>query len=73
MVRTSSAAADDEPAVLVRSGAFEVCLRSRLLRPCYWPAARHRVLRGTWFVEKGGEWVPLKVRSWLQRHTLHAS
>lgn len=57
------AATDEEPAVLVRSGAFEVCLRSRLLRPCYWPAARHRVLRGTWFAEKGGEWVPLKVRA----------
>lgn len=49
--------------MLVRSGAFEVCLRSRLLRPCYWPAARHRVLRGTWFAEKSGEWVPLKVRA----------
>lgn len=53
--------ADEEPGVLVRSGAFEVCLRSRQLRPCYWPAARHRVLRGTWFAEKGGEWMPLKV------------
>lgn len=54
-------AADDEPRVQVRSGAFEVDLRCRQLRPCYWPASRHRVLRGTWFAEKGGEWVPLKV------------
>ena len=46
--------------MLVRSGAFEVDLAARQLRPCYWPAARHRVLRGTWFAEKGGEWVPLK-------------
>ncbi len=48
-------------AALVRSGAHEVDLRRRLMRPCYWPAACHRVLRGAWFAEKGGEWVPLKV------------
>lgn len=47
--------------MLVRSGAYEVDLPRRQLRPCYWPASRHRCLRGTWFVEKGGEWVPLKV------------
>lgn len=47
--------------MLVRSGAYEVDLPRRQLRPCYWPASRHRCLRGTWFAEKGGEWVPLKV------------
>ncbi|KAL4854538.1 Phospholipase SGR2 [Chlorella vulgaris] len=52
--------ADEEAGVLVRSGAYEVDLACRQLKPCYWPASRHRVLRGTWFVEKGGEWVPLK-------------
>jgi hypothetical protein len=58
----TTTAADEEAGVLVRSGAYEVDLACRQLKPCYWPASRHRVLRGTWFVEKGGEWVPLKVR-----------
>ncbi|KDD74607.1 hypothetical protein H632_c1187p0, partial [Helicosporidium sp. ATCC 50920] len=44
----------------VRSGAYEVSLARRLMSPCYWPEAAHRVLRGTWFAEKAaGEWVPL--------------
>lgn len=50
--------------VLVRSGAHEVDLFRRLSRPCYFPANSHRVLRGAWFAEKGGEWVPLKVGGW---------
>ena len=50
----------EEVGVLVRSGTYEVDLRKRQVRPCYWPSSRHRVLRGTWFAEKGGEWVPLR-------------
>ena len=46
--------------VLVRSGLYEVDLLLRLMTPGYWPEAQHRVLRGTWFVEKGHDWVPLK-------------
>lgn len=49
--------------VAVRSGVHEVELRKRLLRPCYFPANCHRVLRGSWFAEKGSEWVPLRVRA----------
>jgi len=46
--------------LLVRSGLYEVDLLLRLMTPGYWPEAQHRVLRGTWFVEKGHDWVPLK-------------
>lgn len=55
-------AAEDEIGLLVRSGLYEVDLRQRRLKACYWPEASHRVLRGTWFVEKGPDWVPLKAR-----------
>jgi hypothetical protein len=61
-----AAAAGEEAGVGVRSGAFEVDLPRRQLRPSYWPGTCHRVLRGTWFAEKGGEWVPLKAR--LSQH-----
>ena len=44
----------------VRSGLYEVDLLLRLMTPGYWPEAQHRVSRGTWFVEKGHDWVPLK-------------
>lgn len=47
--------------VQVRGGAHEVDLATRVMRPCYWPDSRHRVLRGTWYAEKAaGEWVPLR-------------
>ena len=46
--------------LLVRSGLYEVDPLLRLMTPGYWPEAQHRVLRGTWFVEKGHDWVPLK-------------
>lgn len=48
----------------VRGGVHEVDLRRRVMRPCYWPSNSHRVLRGTWFAEKGSDWVPLKV-GWI--------
>lgn len=50
----------DRLGLLVRSGQYEVDLLLRLMSPAYWPEAQHRVLRGTWFVEKGQDWVPLK-------------
>lgn len=46
--------------VLVRGRMFEVDLKRRMMQPCYWPGARHRVLRGTWFVEKQGDYVPVR-------------
>lgn len=49
----------NESGVLVRGKRWEVDLLLRLLSPCYWPEAQHRVMRGTWFVEKGLDWVPL--------------
>ncbi|KAK9808811.1 hypothetical protein WJX72_004107 [[Myrmecia] bisecta] len=46
--------------MLVRSGLYEVDLAKRRMTTCYWPADSHRVLRATWFVEKGSDWVPVK-------------
>jgi len=46
--------------VPVRSGSYEVELSRRTMQPCYWPSTCHRVLRGTWFAEKGAEWMPLR-------------
>ena len=48
--------------LLVRSGHHEVDLLKRRMKPCYWPASQHRILRATWFMEKGSDWVPLRVR-----------
>lgn len=39
---------EEAPGVLVRGGAHEVDLATRLLKPCYWPEGCHRVLRATW-------------------------
>lgn len=58
--REAGAGAEAPPGVLVRSGQYEVDLLLRLMSPAYWPEAQHPVLRGTWFVEKGQDWVPLK-------------
>uniref|UniRef100_A0A1D2AB48 DDHD domain-containing protein n=1 Tax=Auxenochlorella protothecoides TaxID=3075 RepID=A0A1D2AB48_AUXPR len=54
-------AGDQLTPVLVRGGLSEVHLPTRLQSSSYFPAPRHRVLRGTWFAEKApGDWVPLK-------------
>ena len=45
---------------LVRGRRFEVDLRSRLMRPCYWPGRKHRIVRGTWFLDKQGDFLPLR-------------
>lgn len=46
---------------MVRGGLYEVDMTRRRMRCVYWPEHAHRVSRGTWFVEKGTDWVPLKV------------
>lgn len=46
----------------VRGGLWEVDLAHRRMTAAYWPEPAHRVQRGTWFLEKGCEWVPLKAR-----------
>lgn len=53
-------ASKEGPGVLVRSGHYEVDLKRRRMQPCYWPDSRHRVQRGSWFLQKGTDWVPLK-------------
>ena len=50
----------------VRGGLWEVDLAARRMACAYWPEPAHRVARGTWFLEKGADWVPLKVGSTLQ-------
>lgn len=55
------AAEDGDAGVLVRGGMYEAHLSSRQLDTCYWPEPSHRLLRGTWFIEKAPDWVPLKV------------
>ena len=46
---------------LVRGGLHEVDMLRRRMRCVYWPEHAHRISRGTWFVEKAPDWVPLKV------------
>ena len=53
---------DAGPGILVRSGHHEADLLKRRMQPCYWPGAQHRLVRGSWFLEKGADWVPLRVR-----------
>ena len=48
--------------LVVRGGLYEADLKQRRLKACYWPEPSHRVLRGSWFVEKSPDWVPLKVQ-----------
>lgn len=45
----------------MRGGLWEVDLAARRMACAYWPEPAHRVSRGTWFIEKGADWVPLKV------------
>ncbi|CAL5218604.1 g301 [Coccomyxa viridis] len=45
---------------LVRGGLYEVDMLRRRMRCVYWPEHAHRISRGTWFVEKAPDWVPLK-------------
>lgn len=52
--------APEDIGTLVRGRHFEVDLRSRMMRPCYWPGRKHRVVRGSWFVEKQGDFLPLR-------------
>ena len=46
---------------LVRGGLHEVDMLRRRMRCVYWPEHAHRISRGTWFVEKAPDWVPLRV------------
>ena len=52
----------------VRGGLWEVDLAARRVACAYWPEPAHRVARGTWFIEKGADWVPLKVGPALAGH-----
>ena len=45
----------------VKSGLYEVDMVKRRMQPCYWPGTTHRVIRGSWFIDKGSGYAPLKV------------
>lgn len=51
----------DTVGVLVRAGLHEVDLFKRRMKPCYNPGTIHRAIRGTWFVDKGTGYAPVKV------------
>jgi hypothetical protein len=51
----------DTLGLLVRGGLWEADLVLRRMAPCYWPGCASRILRASWFLEKGADWVPLKV------------
>ncbi|KAL3144354.1 hypothetical protein ABBQ32_004110 [Trebouxia sp. C0010 RCD-2024] len=50
----------EEVGVQVKAGLHEVDMVKRRMQPCYWPASTHRVIRGSWFVDKGSGYAPLK-------------
>ena len=51
----------DEEGLPVKSGLHEVDMVKRRMQPCYWPGTTHRVIRGSWFIDKGSGYAPLKV------------
>ena len=51
----------EEVGLPVKSGLHEVDMVKRRMQPCYWPGITHRVIRGSWFVDKGSGYAPLKV------------
>ena len=51
----------DTIGTLVRAGLHEVDLFKRRMTSCYCPGTIHRAIRGTWFVDKGSGYAPLKV------------
>lgn len=51
----------EEVGLPVKSGLHEVDMVKRRMQPCYWPGTTHRVIRGSWFVDKGSGYAPLKV------------
>lgn len=52
---------EEDIGLVVKGGLYEADLKQRRLKASYWPEPSHRILRGTWFVEKSPDWVPLKV------------
>ena len=54
---------EGEVGLLVKAGLHEVDTVKRRMQPCYWPGTLHRVIRGSWYVDKGSGYAPLKVRA----------
>ena len=51
----------EEVGLPVKAGLHEVDMVKRRMQPCYWPGTTHRVIRGSWFVDRGSGYAPLKV------------
>ncbi|KAL0042774.1 hypothetical protein WJX79_010528 [Trebouxia sp. C0005] len=51
---------EGEVGLLVKAGLHEVDMVKRRMQPCYWPGTLHRVIRGSWYVDKGSGYAPLK-------------
>jgi len=54
---------EGEVGLPVKAGLHEVDMVKRRMQPCYWPGTTHRVIRGSWYVDKGSGYAPLKVHS----------
>lgn len=52
---------DEDLGVAVRGHLWEVDLLKRRLKCSYWPDSQHRVVRGTWYIDRGSGYAPLKV------------
>ena len=52
---------DEDVGVAVRGHLWEVDLLKRRLKCSYWPDSQHRVVRGTWYIDRGSGYAPLKV------------
>ena len=52
---------DADVGVAVRGHLWEVDLLKRRLKCSYWPDSQHRVVRGTWYIDRGSGYAPLKV------------
>ena len=55
------ATSDEDMGVAVRGHLWEVDLLKRRLKCSYWPDSQHRVVRGTWYIDRGSGYAPLKV------------
>ena len=67
-----------EVGLVVKAGLHEVDMVKRRMQPCYWPGTTHRVIRGSWYVDKGSGYAPLKVCtfhacSWLLYYTSYTA
>ena len=59
---------EGEVGLPVKADLHEVDMVKRRMQPCYWPGTTHRVIRGSWYVDKGSGYAPLKVQLPMRGH-----